>query len=62
MMGCHANEWAESMSEQEVISNVQSLYSKVFCTKCCTWISTDNLVGNYLAECKCREILYTKEQ
>ena len=64
LLGCHANEWSQSMSEEEVMSfanNVQALYEKVFCVSCQNWITTRNCIGKYLAECKCRNIQFLKD-
>lgn len=64
MMGCHANEWAESMSDEEVKSfanNVLALYEKVYCATCHTWLTTKTCMGKLIAECKCRTLQYTKE-
>ena len=64
MMGCHANEWAESMSDEEVKSfanNVLALFEKVYCPTCHTWLTTKTCMGKLIAECKCRTLQYTKE-
>ena len=64
MMGCHANEWSQSMSDEEVKSfayNVQTLYEKVYCTSCHTWITSRTCSGKLIAECKCRDRQYRKE-
>lgn len=63
MLGCHANEWASTMSESEVQTfarQVQDLYDKTFCKRCNSWITSRTCSGNLLAECKCREIQYFK--
>jgi len=64
MMGCHANEWSQSMSDEEVKSfahNVQSLYEKTYCASCHTWITSKTCSGKLIAECKCRDRQYRKE-
>lgn len=64
MLGCHANEWAKSMSDTEVLSfanHVEELYEKVFCKDCLTWVSNTTCNGKIVAECKCRNIQYLKK-
>ena len=64
MMGCHANEWSQSMSDEEVKSfakNVLAIYKKTYCTSCHTWITTKTCSGKLVAECRCRELQYYKE-
>ena len=55
ILGCHYNEWAESMSDTEVQSfakNIQTLYDFTFCENCGSWISkNDN--QDFVAKCKC---------
>lgn len=51
-IGCHYNEWAESLSNQEIIefaNSVQSLYESVFCCDCACWIT--KLDNEF--KCKC---------
>ena len=63
MMGCHANEWSQSMSDEEVRSfaeNVQLLYGRVYCNDCNTWITSRTCSGKIIAECKCRNKQYSK--
>lgn len=63
MMGCYANEWSQSMSDEEVRSfaeNVQSLYGRVYCNDCHTWITSKTCSGKMIAECKCRNKQYSK--
>ena len=41
-IGCHYNEWAESLSDMEILSfakSVQELYNKIFCSECLSWIT-----------------------
>lgn len=41
-IGCHYNEWAESLSDMEILSfakAVQELYNNVFCSECLSWIT-----------------------
>lgn len=55
ILGCHYNEWADSMSDAEVAefaNNVRSLYDLVFCDNCGEWVSINSQVK--LAECRCR--------
>ena len=64
MMGCHANEWSQSMSDEEVKSfakNVQTLYEKTYCQSCQNWITTKTCSGKLVAECRCRELQHCKE-
>lgn len=54
MLGCHYNEWALALSDNEIVSfanNVQELYDKVFCKSCLNWISTIPVTGSI--SCKC---------
>lgn len=62
LLGCHYNEWAESLSDSEVkqfAKTIQELYDKTFCEKCNTWISLTNL-KNPVAECRCRHMSLNK--
>lgn len=64
MMGCHANEWSQSMSDEEVKSfaqNILTFYDKTYCPSCQTWITTRTCSGKLVAECRCRELQYLKE-
>lgn len=64
MIGCHANEWAQGMSDGEVKSfanRVQELYERSYCPECNSWITTKTCFGKFIAECRCRKIQYTKE-
>ena len=64
MIGCHANEWSESMSDEEVKSfakNVLALYEKVYCSTCHTWLTTKTCTGKLIVECRCRALQYAKE-
>ena len=41
-IGCHYNEWAEGLSDKEILSfatSVQKLYEGVFCTECLSWLT-----------------------
>lgn len=61
MLGCHANEFALSMSNFEIISfanNILKLYQMVYCQECQQWISLPALQCNIVAECACRKIQY----
>lgn len=57
MLGCHYNEWALALSDNEIISfanYVQELYDKVFCKECMSWISILPLTQSI--SCKCETI------
>ena len=61
MLGCHANEFALSMSNFEITSfanNILKLYQMVYCQECQQWISLPALQCNIVAECACRKIQY----
>lgn len=64
MIGCHANEWAQGMSDKEVLSfakRVQEFYERSYCPNCNTWITTKTCTGNLIAECRCRKLQYKRE-
>lgn len=64
MIGCHANEWALGMSDNEVLSfakRVQYFYERSYCSECNTWITTRTCSGKLVAECRCRRLQYKKE-
>lgn len=60
LLGCHYNEWAEALNDEEVFhfaESVQSLYEKVFCDTCFKWISSvSSLCSDY--ECPCKKLTY----
>lgn len=61
MLGCHANDWAESMSDGEVLTfanNVDILFHSVYCEECHEWITNKSCLKNpdLIAECNCRRI------
>lgn len=61
LIGSHYNEWAQSLSDQEVdefARHIQSLYKQVFCPNCLNWIKLGN--GNIIAECDCRHLQFEK--
>lgn len=63
MLGCHANEWAQSMSDSEIMvfaNNILNFYHSVYCSDCMSWISNGTCSGDYIAECRCRKIQYIK--
>lgn len=56
LLGSHYNEWALSLSDQEIREfayNVQKLYEKTFCSRCLTWVSAANAYELSLAQCHC---------
>lgn len=56
LLGSHYNEWALSLSDQEIREfayNVQKLYEKTFCSRCLTWVSVANANELSLAQCHC---------
>ena len=62
LLGCHYNEWAETLSDTEVTSfatAIESLYEKTFCEKCINWVS-DSSNKDIIAECACRNLQYSK--
>lgn len=64
-LGCHANEWAKSYSDKEIMDFaklVLDLYHKVYCPKCMKWISSVEKSSSIVAECNCRSIQYTKNK
>lgn len=51
-IGCHYNEWAESLSDKEIREFalcVQKLYEDVFCVECCSWVTKFD--KNYMCNC-----------
>ena len=60
LLGCHYNEWAEALNDEEVFlfaESVQSFYEKVFCDNCFKWISSvSSLSSDY--ECPCKKLTY----
>lgn len=59
LLGCHYNEWAETLTDDEVLkfaNSIQTLYEKVFCKTCCQWISEAS--GNDTACCHCQKLKY----
>lgn len=62
LLGCHYNEWADSMVDSEVYdfaSTVQNLYSATFCSNCHNWISLSQNKG-MVSECKCGNLSIKK--
>lgn len=58
LLGAHYNEWADMMSDDEVLHFahlVQKLYEKTFCSNCMKWISRNGKKDYY---CHCRSIQY----
>lgn len=56
-IGCHYNEWAESLSDMEILSfakSVQELYNAVFCTNCMSWITKNDKIYS----CNCGLLRY----
>lgn len=54
-IGCHYNEWAESLSDTEIMSfanSVQELYKGVFCIECLSWVTKSD--KEYI--CNCRKL------
>ena len=63
LLGCHYNEWAISLSDQEVREfsyNIQKLYEKTFCQKCLSWLSSINASQGFSAQCKCHHVTLPK--
>lgn len=64
LLGCHANSWALSMSDSEVLLFAQHLlkfYEAVFCKKCNTWVTNLTSSGTVICECKCRNLQFVKQ-
>lgn len=58
ILGCHYNEWANSLSDSEVLefaNSIQELYNSCFCEKCGCWISISD-DKEVVAECKCQSL------
>lgn len=58
LLACHYNEWAISLSDQEIREfayNVQKLYENTFCQNCLSWISMENSSQLIYAQCKCNQ-------
>lgn len=58
LLGGHYNEWADMMSDDEVLhfaQLVQKLYEQTFCSNCMKWISRNGKKDYY---CHCRSIQY----
>lgn len=65
MLGCHANEFALSMSDSEIMSfanNILKFYQMVYCQECQQWISLPALQCDIVAECACRKIQYLNKK
>ena len=64
LLGSHYNEWATSLSDQEIREfafNVQKLYDYTFCKKCLSWISITNKTNSCVAQCNCHHTYMTKK-
>lgn len=51
-IGCHYNEWAESLSDMEIMTfanSVQELYEGVFCSECLSWLTKSD--KKYICNC-----------
>ncbi len=62
ILGCHYNEWANSLSDSEVLefaNLIQELYNSCFCDKCGCWISISD-DKEVVAECKCKSLQLKK--
>ena len=60
LLGCHYNQWAEALGDEEVrefASSVQKLYDSCFCSICNTWLESSSGNTNTF-ECKCRHLSY----
>lgn len=58
ILGCHYNEWANSLSDSEVLdfaNSIQELYNSCFCEKCGCWIAISD-DKEVVAECKCQSL------
>ena len=64
LLGSHYNEWAISLSDQEIREfafNVQKLYDYTFCKKCLSWISVTNQADSQIAQCNCHHTSISKK-
>lgn len=62
ILGCHYNEWANSLSDSEVrefANSVQELYNYCFCEKCGGWISISD-DKEIVADCRCQSMQLKK--
>lgn len=65
LLGSHYNEWALSLSDQEIREfayNVQKLYERTFCPHCLTWVSVMNSTEIVVAQCNCSFTSILKKQ
>lgn len=63
LIGCHYNEWALALSDQEIDTFAQSvlyLYDNTFCKECCSWTSSTS-INNFVGECRCRKLVINKK-
>lgn len=62
ILGCHYNEWANSLSDTEVIefaNSIQELYDFCFCEQCGCWISNSD-DKEVVADCRCQNLKVLK--
>lgn len=62
ILGCHYNEWANSLSDSEVLqfaNSIKELYDYCFCEKCGCWISLSD-DKKFIADCKCQSLYIEK--
>lgn len=55
LLGCHYNQWADALSDEEVLrfaNSIQSLYEESYCAKCLSWIQIDPY-GKKTISCNC---------
>lgn len=55
LLGCHFNQWADSLSDEEVIrfaSAIQTLYESTYCSNCFSWVHPDPSGGKN-PSCNC---------
>lgn len=55
LLGCHYNQWADALSDEEVLcfsNSIQLLYEGAYCSKCLSWIKVDSY-GKKIASCNC---------
>lgn len=55
LLGCHYNQWADALNDEEVLrfaNSIQSLYEESYCAKCLSWIQIDPY-GKKTISCNC---------
>ena len=61
LLGCHYNQWADALSDEEVLRfahSVQSLYEGAYCSTCLSWIRA-TASGTKDISCNCGSLNVT---